>query len=698
MSKKILNYVAPPALAITSGATTPNPGIAGISVWSTIEQKMVTWNGTSWISGGITLGSSAAVDIAIASSPGAAVTAARSDHVHAHGNLSVGNLHALATGSLHGFMSSADFTKLAGIAAGATATPLSTVNPSAVSTAAAIGSSIQAAKADHVHAHGAQPLGDGTSHAVVNGTTAGFMSSADYTKLAGIAPGAGSTPLSLVAPPAIQVTGAVGTSSSVARGDHVHAHGAQTDGTLHGLATGSLNGFMSPAQFTKLAGIATGATATTLSTTTPTAIGVTGAAGSGTSASKFDHVHAHGVQTDGTLHALATGSVNGFMSAADFTKLAGIAAGATAAPYGSTTPTTLSLTATGAVGVATAISRADHTHPHGNQTITTLHAVATGSANGFLSSANFTKLAGIPLTTVTSAGAGDVGKIPVLDSTGRIDASLASAGSFDVSQNTITFTDQAEQLNTATTGAKLYVANFAERRMLVLAAPNSAPMQPLQPCLGTGHIAVWNPAGSAGAGFGFLDVTVGTIVYATGINSGSNATISTGSANNSLAYLRNAWGVSRTFGFHYIAQFQLATVATRWFVGLSSAPLGSGDPAAQPVNLIGFGQETGDSLISIITSTAVGGQQVKVPFTGWPTPTPNTSTYEAHIFCSAADTTKVGYMLRRIQVTPNVIVSGIISTGLPDPTVTVNPIIWLSNGLVGDFQIMRLTSQYHERY
>ena len=66
-----------------------------------------------------------------------------------------------------------------------------------------------------------------------------------------------------------------------------------------------------------------------LSSTTPAAIGAA-AVGVGTTAARADHVHAHGNQAGGSLHADATTSVSGFMSGADKTKLNGIAAGATA--------------------------------------------------------------------------------------------------------------------------------------------------------------------------------------------------------------------------------------------------------------------------------------------------------------------------------------------------------------------------------
>lgn len=54
---------------------------------------------------------------------------------------------------------------------------------------------------------------------------------------------------------------------------------------------------------------------------TPSQIGTTNFAGSGPNIAAANHVHAHGNQTSGTLHAAVTTSVNGFMIAADKAKL-----------------------------------------------------------------------------------------------------------------------------------------------------------------------------------------------------------------------------------------------------------------------------------------------------------------------------------------------------------------------------------------
>ena len=54
---------------------------------------------------------------------------------------------------------------------------------------------------------------------------------------------------------------------------------------------------------------------------TPVTVGTNNAEGTADTHSRSDHVHAHGAQTDETLHALVTTVTDGFMSAEDKTKL-----------------------------------------------------------------------------------------------------------------------------------------------------------------------------------------------------------------------------------------------------------------------------------------------------------------------------------------------------------------------------------------
>lgn len=65
------------------------------------------------------------------------------------------------------------------------------------------------------------------------------------------APG-GADPIPTLAPVTIGSTNVIGSASALARSDHIHAHGNQTDPNMHALATGLASGFMSSSDFTKL--------------------------------------------------------------------------------------------------------------------------------------------------------------------------------------------------------------------------------------------------------------------------------------------------------------------------------------------------------------------------------------------------------------------------------------------------------------
>ena len=206
-----------------------------------------------------------------------------------------------------------------------------------------------------------------------------------------ISPG-GSSPAALTSTPpnSVGTANSVGVATTAARQDHTHDHGTQTSGTLHAAVTTSVNGFMIAADKSKLDGIASGATNTALTSTAPNSVGTANSVGVATTAARQDHTHDHGTQTSGTLHAAVTTSVNGFMIAADKSKLDGIASGATANTAASVGPATIGTSSV--VGVSTNYARQDHSHDHGAQTSGTLHAAATTSVNGFMSSTDKTKL------------------------------------------------------------------------------------------------------------------------------------------------------------------------------------------------------------------------------------------------------------------------------------------------------------------
>ncbi|HUU35442.1 MAG TPA: hypothetical protein VMW48_15360, partial [Vicinamibacterales bacterium] len=140
--------------------------------------------------------------------------------------------------------------------------------------------------------HGSR--GGGALHALATTLTAGFMSAADKVALAAAATLTGSAPANVT-----KAAAAVGVATTAARADHKHD-------------------------------VATAAAASLVA-------GSTNTEGVAVSLARSDHTHAvaiddasHGARGGGTLHAVATTLLAGFMAAADKLKLDGIAAGATA--------------------------------------------------------------------------------------------------------------------------------------------------------------------------------------------------------------------------------------------------------------------------------------------------------------------------------------------------------------------------------
>jgi hypothetical protein len=116
---------------------------------------------------------------------------------------------------------------------------------------------------------------------------------------------------------------------------HVGAGGVSE----HAIATGAAAGFMSPSDFTKLSGVAVGATANDTDANLKNRANHTGTQLAGTisdfaaaadARAAITSTPAAHVGSGGSQHAQATTSVDGFMSAGDKTKLDGVAAGATA--------------------------------------------------------------------------------------------------------------------------------------------------------------------------------------------------------------------------------------------------------------------------------------------------------------------------------------------------------------------------------
>lgn len=115
-------------------------------------------------------------------------------------------------------------------------------------------------------------------------------------------------------------TAASGVSNLAARGDHVHAHGNQLGGALHANAVASgAAGFLTGADKAILDGLP--ASLPDPSNANPLPIGIVNP-GVGADYSRDDHIHAHGNQAGGALHANAVASgTAGFLTGTDMQAL-----------------------------------------------------------------------------------------------------------------------------------------------------------------------------------------------------------------------------------------------------------------------------------------------------------------------------------------------------------------------------------------
>lgn len=211
-------------------------------------------------------------------------------------------------------------------------------------------------------------------------------------------------------PSTVGATNAEGGSSSVPRLDHVHAHGDQTDGYFHQLATTGLPGFMNGVDKRKLDGVSSNAAALTGSAPADVTKAVA-VVGSGTTAAKADHKHdvstgtpgtaTFGIAAEGSATSLARSdhahAITSPDAPADVTKAAA-AAGSSANiarqdhKHDISTAAPSTIGTANAEGNATSLARSNHIHLHGNQTDGYYHQVATTGLPGFMSGTDKRKL------------------------------------------------------------------------------------------------------------------------------------------------------------------------------------------------------------------------------------------------------------------------------------------------------------------
>jgi len=230
-------------IAVGDGAVTwtfevPNPGFA---TYVEDESAPYFYDGVAWSEFASTpLTASAPADVTkAAAAAGVSIEAARADHKHNVSTAAAGSIQpddAAAEGAATSLARSDHRHSIAAAAPGGIA----------IGDAAAEGVATSFARSDHQHAvsNPAAPVNVTKAAAAIG--TSGEPARADHKH-------------DVTTAAAIELTdstNAEGTATSLARSDHTHSHGARGGGTLHALATALANGFLSAADFSKLAAIA----------------------------------------------------------------------------------------------------------------------------------------------------------------------------------------------------------------------------------------------------------------------------------------------------------------------------------------------------------------------------------------------------------------------------------------------------------
>ena len=297
--------------------------------------------------------------------------------------------HNVVTTSANGLMSAADKSKLDGIAANAN----KYTHPSYTAKSSGL-YKITVDSLGHISTTTAVTKSDITALGIpgqdTNTTYSAFKGAS--TSAAG---GSGLVP----AP-------AMGASNRYLRSDGTWQIPPDTN-TTYGVATTSANGLMSASDKTKLDGIATGANKYTHPSYTTRSSGLykitVDSSGhvSGVSAVTKSDITALGIpgQDTNTTYGVATTSANGLMSAADKSKLNGIASGANKYTHPGYTARgsgfyKVTVDSTGHVSSVTNVTKTDIT-ALGIPSTNTTYGVATTSANGLMSASDKTKLDGI---------------------------------------------------------------------------------------------------------------------------------------------------------------------------------------------------------------------------------------------------------------------------------------------------------------
>lgn len=400
------------------------------------------------------------VTVSNANSIGVANSFARSDHAHAHGNLTGGSTHALAVadpGGSAGFLSGSDKAKLDGIASGATNSPLSnTVSINVTKAAASAGVSSEAARQDHKHDISTAIVGTiniGDAAAEGSATT---LARSDHTH-------------ALTAPAApINVNVAIasaGLATTVARSDHKHSIDVAIVGAINvgdAASAGTSNSLSRADHIHSLAAPAAPANANAAAASAGTSVNV----------AREDHKHQIDTAIVGTISigdTAAAGTAN-TLARSDHTH----ALTAPAAPVNVTK-------AAASAGVATTVARSDHKHDISTAAPGTI-SIGDASTEGIaatLARSDHTHTLTAPAApvNVTKAAASAGSATTVARSDHKHDISTAAPGTISIgdastegsattlarSDHTHTLTAPAAPVNTNAAAAVVGVATTVAR-------------------------------------------------------------------------------------------------------------------------------------------------------------------------------------------------------------------------------------------
>jgi hypothetical protein len=378
--------------------------INGITVSSHYTRHLP--NGTDPLPTGV------AVSIGDNNLEGVANKFSRNDHVHAHGNRTNPNDHAVATVSSAGFMSSTDKMKLDGLSYYTHPTGFENV-PAAALTGANVVSQVLVNTSGHTTGVNTRVLtaadigasATGHVHAVATIGSNGFMSYTDKMKLDYLSDYAHPTGFENV--PAAALTGAnvvsqvlvnasghtTGVNTRVLTAADI---GASATGHVHAVATTGADGFMSSADKTKLNGIATSATANSTDAQLRDRATHTGTQAIST---------VTGLQTalDGTVNITANQSIGGMKTFTGTTTFSGLVNVNNELQVLSTAYVQGSVIADSTLSVASTISEGGSLLSSKYAGVSHVHAVATTGADGFMSSTDKTKLNGIATSATANS-------------------------------------------------------------------------------------------------------------------------------------------------------------------------------------------------------------------------------------------------------------------------------------------------------